>query len=162
MTRHPLDTSAWPVRLVGRYAGDSFLQVAYEGGNRRLEFFLYGLTDTRGRLSWLDGGGLAEITEYGANRVLATVDSSAGGRVVLTDLAYPGWEVRVDGRLAESVRVEGMYRGVDVPGGLHRIEWVYRPMSVFLGAVISGLSLLILVIGCLVSRRRLELVWGQS
>jgi hypothetical protein len=35
-------------------------------------------------------------------------------------------------------------------------------MSVFLGAVISGLSLLILVIGCLVSRRRLELVWGQS
>lgn len=25
-----------------------------------------------------------------------------------------------------------------------------------------GLSLLILVIGCLVSRRRLELVWGQS
>ncbi len=162
LTRHPLDTSAWPVRLVGRYAGDSFLQVAYEGGNRRLEFFLYGLTDTRGRLSWLDGGGLAEITEYGANRVLATVDSSAGGRVVLTDLAYPGWEVRVDGRLAESVRVEGMYRGVDVPGGLHRIEWVYRPMSVFLGAVISGLSLLILVIGCLVSRRRLELVWGQS
>ena len=164
LTRRPLDTAAWPVRLVERYAGDPFLQVAYEGGNRRLKFFLYGLNDSRGRLAWLDGAGThsAVVTEYTANRVTATVESTEGGRLVLTDLAYPGWEVRVDGRAAESVRVDGMFRGVDVPAGSHQVAWVYRPTSVRVGAILSGVSLLLLFGACLVGRRRFEIGWDEA
>ena len=164
LTRRPLDTSVWPVRLVESFAGDPFLQVAYEGGGWHLEFFLYSMNDSRGRLSWLAGEDTAsaEITEYTANRVTATVESTRGGRVVLTDLAYPGWEVSVDGQAAESVRVEGMYRGVDVPAGSHQVAWVYRPMSVILGAVLSGVSLLLCVGACLVGRRRFELAWDET
>ena len=164
LTRRPLDTSAWPVRQIEHYTADPFLQVAYEGGGWHLEFFLYSMNDSRGRLSWLAGEDTAsaEITEYTANRVTATVESTRGGRVVLTDLAYPGWEVSVDGQAAESVRVEGMYRGVDVPAGSHQVAWVYRPMSVILGAVLSGVSLLLCVGACLVGRRRFELAWDET
>ena len=164
LTRRPLDTSAWPVRQIEQYTSDPFLQVAYEGGDWQLSFFLYSMNDSRGRLSWLAGEGTAsaEITEYTANRVTATVESTAGGRLVLTDLAYPGWEVSVDGQAAETVRVEGMYRGVDVPAGSHQVAWVYRPMSVIWGAVFSGVSLLLCVGACLVGRRRFELAWDET
>ena len=128
-------------------------------------FFLYELRDSRGRLAWLDGGDdtgrSARITAYTANRVTARVESSSGGRLVLTDLDYPGWEVNVDGQAVEPVRVEKMYRGVDVPAGSHEISWVYRPASVRIGAVASVVSLL-LVGACLVGRRRFELGWDGA
>jgi uncharacterized membrane protein YfhO len=129
-----------------------------------MDFFLYSMTDSRGRLSWLPGSetSTAEITEYTANRVTATVESTEGGRVVLTDLDYPGWEVSVDGQAAETVRVEGMYRGVDVPAGSHQVAWVYRPMSLIWGAALSGVSLLLCLGVCLVGRRRFELAWDET
>ena len=164
LTRRPLDASVWPVRQIERYTADPFLQVAYDGGDRRMDFFLYSMTDSRGRLSWLPGSetSTAEITEYTANRVTATVESTEGGRVVLTDLDYPGWEVSVDGQAAETVRVEGMYRGVDVPAGSHQVAWVYRPMSLIWGAALSGVSLLLCLGVCLVGRRRFELAWDET
>ena len=164
LTRRPLDVSVWPVRQIERYTADPFLQVAYDGGDRRMDFFLYSMTDSRGRLSWLPGSetSTAEITEYTANRVTATVESTEGGRVVLTDLDYPGWEVSVDGQAAETVRVEGMYRGVDVPAGSHQVAWVYRPMSLIWGAALSGVSLLLCLGVCLVGRRRFELAWDET
>ncbi|HCD03672.1 MAG TPA: hypothetical protein DER64_24410, partial [Planctomycetaceae bacterium] len=88
--------------------------------------------------------------------------SSSGGRLVLTDLDYPGWEVHVDGRAVEPIRIEKMYRGVEVPAGSHEITWVYRPASVTIGAVVSFVSLLLLVVACLVGRRRFELGWGEA
>ena len=164
LTRRPLDTADWPVTLIESFASDPFLQVAYQGGDQRLNFFLYRLDGSRGRLSWLKAadGLSAEITGYTANQVTATVESTRGGRLVLTDLAYPGWSVRVDGEAVESVRVEGMYRGVDVPPGSHEVTWVYRPTSVIVGAVLSGVSLALLVGACLVGRRRFELAWDES
>ncbi|MEC7557013.1 MAG: YfhO family protein [Planctomycetota bacterium] len=164
LTRRPLDTADWPVTLIESFASDPFLQVAYQGGDQRLNFFLYRLDGSRGRLSWLKAadGLSAEITGYTANQVTATVESTRGGRLVLTDLAYPGWSVRVDGEAVESVRVEGMYRGVDVPPGSHEVTWDYRPTSVIVGAVLSGVSLALLVGACLVGRRRFELAWDES
>ena len=82
--------------------------------------------------------------------------------MVLTDLDYPGWEVHVDGRAVESIRIEKMYRGVEVPAGSHEITWVYRPESVTIGAAVSVVSLLLLVVACLVVRRRFELGWGEA
>ncbi|HLQ44487.1 MAG TPA: hypothetical protein VK137_07155, partial [Planctomycetaceae bacterium] len=66
--------------------------------------------------------------------------SPRGGEVILTDLFYPGWEVTVDGQPAEPRRVEGMYRGVEVPVGEHTIAWTFRPKSVTRGMVVSGIA----------------------
>ena len=68
----------------------------------------------------------------------------------------------MDGRAVEPVRVEKMYRGVDVPAGSHESSWVYRPASVRIGAVASVVSRLRLVGACLVGRRRFELGWDEA
>ena len=62
---------------------------------------------------------------------------------MLTDLAYPGWEVTVNGAPAEPVVVDGMHRGVEVAAGRHRVVWSYRPRALLAGAIISGLAVVV-------------------
>jgi len=151
----PLDPDLWPVRLLDKGPDPRFLQVAFYGHS---QFHVYQLLGTRGRLAWLDApdDATARITEHRGNRVRAEVSSPQPGRIVLTDLAYPGWEVSIDGKAAETIVVDGVYRGVDVSAGEHRLEWVYRPTSLWVGAGISLVSLLVLAGGVVLSRRRHE------
>lgn len=175
LSRHPLDTAAWPVKLIERTFDPAFLQVAYHGGDVPLEFHLYELLGSRGRLAWLAPAKstdtdrqpavlprTARLTSYTANRITARVESAAGGRLVLTDLVYPGWKVSIDGKPAETIRVDGMYRGVDVTAGGHDLVWTYAPSSIRIGAVISLVSLVLFVTLSLVRRGRFGLVCDQS
>ena len=63
---------------------------------------------------------------------------------MLTDLAYPGWEVTVDDKPADAITVEGMYRGVEVPPGDHQIAWRFRPVSVYWGLAVSAFAIFLL------------------
>ena len=81
---------------------------------------------------------------------------------MLTDLAYPGWDARLDGEPVETVVVEGMYRGVDVPAGEHRLEWVYRPSPLRWGGMLSLFSLLLGTGLVLAPRSRLGRFWGHD
>lgn len=113
--------------------------------------YLYALNATPGRVSWQSGvaGAWARITSYRANRVAIEAESPIDNRLVLTDLAYPGWDVSIDGAPAASRLFEGMYRAVDVPAGRHTIVWTYRPAPLYWGACISGAVLLFLsVVAC--------------
>jgi hypothetical protein len=136
----PLDPELWSVRPV--WTGhDALLNRAWA---RREPLYLAELQGSRGRVTWLDDEGSAEVVEYAANHVVVEAESAAGGLLVLTDLAYPGWDVRVDGAPAEGRVLEGMYRGVQVPAGAHRVEWSYRPRSVWIGGIISAAAALTL------------------
>jgi len=87
----------------------------------------------------------ARIIEYGANRVLLEGSSPGGGLLVLTDQHFPGWKAYVDGSPAPIHRADYLFRGIVLPAGKHRVELVYRPMSVAIGA--AGTALAALAIG---------------
>lgn len=70
-----------------------------------------------------------EIEHYGRNSVTLTVETDRAGVVVLHDLYYPGWEVRVDGAQRPILRTNLLFRGVEVPPGRHRVEFRFRPLS---------------------------------
>ena len=55
------------------------------------------------------------------------VDLEQPALVSLHQQALPGWEVQVDGKMADVVEVDGIFLGVVVPAGQHDIEWRYRP-----------------------------------
>ncbi len=80
---------------------------------------------------------IARIAEESAERVVAGVSSDTAGILVLTDLAYPGWKATLDGRPAELLTADGLFRAVAVPAGDHEVEFRYRPLSFFAGAAIS-------------------------
>ncbi len=135
----PLSQGEWSVKLVYR----GLDQVLTRAWDRDSPLYLYECLDAPGRV--VDGQGQrldVESFEQTANRLTLTVSPKTDTTVVVRELAYPGWEVTVDGVSAESRVADAMYRAVDVPPGSHRIEWTYRPRSLWLGLGVSGLALL--------------------
>lgn len=137
-----LDQSTWPVKPLWQ----GFDPVLNRALARSEPIYLYKLKESRGRISWeaRQSNAFAEIKDYSANGIVVDVDSKTGGRLVFIDLSYPGWSVAIDEKTVESVTVEELFRGVDVPAGEHTVVWKYEPRSVFWGAVISAVSLLLL------------------
>jgi len=143
-----LDTRPWPVKLA--WFGDDWCLNPALAREPTHGFYLYELLGSRGRCAWLDprAGPPPVLVEYGRHRVVVECESAAGGTLVLTDLAYPGWHVMVDGQPARQRVIEATFRGVDLPAGRHTVTWNYRPGSVYWGAGISLASLAgVLLIG---------------
>jgi Bacterial membrane protein YfhO len=80
------------------------------------------------------------------NAVLdVTLDSP--GLVILADIYYPGWELKIDGQPAPVYRVNGAMRGAAVAKGPHRLVYTYAPRSFRVGGRVSmaGLAVLLLM-----------------
>lgn len=89
---------------------------------------------------------LINLESYRNNSLLLHVKTDATKLLVLTDLYYPGWQVTIDNKPAEILRVDHALRGVVINAGDHKVEFVFRPTIFKYGVIISLISLL----GCLI------------
>lgn len=98
------------------------------------------------------GADTVKFTRRLPSRTELEVSLPCSGMLVLNDIAYPGWQVKVDGASATLYEVDGVVRGVVVPAGLHTVAFRFNPLSVRLGA---GLTLAgLLLAGILIWRTR--------
>jgi len=67
------------------------------------------------------------------------LDASASGPalLVLSELFYPGWRAKIDGREAKILKVDGALRGVLIPPGKSHISMDYAPASFYWGLAFS-------------------------
>jgi len=82
------------------------------------------------------------------------VDAASPGLLVLSEMYYPGWVARVNGRVAKIYQVDGALRGVAVSGGANRVELSYEPFSFRAGAALSLLTLAGVLAGWVSTWRR--------
>jgi len=70
-------------------------------------------------------------------------DSPGAALLVLSETAYPGWRVTVDGRPAEWMTAYTAVRAVCVPGGAHTVVWTFAPTVYAWGGLLTlaGLGL---------------------
>ncbi len=87
-------------------------------------------------------GDVVRPAAYHPGYIRIAVELSCPGTLVFTENHYPGWQVTVDGRSSTVLETHGFLLGVAVPEGAHWVEFSYRPMSVYLGGVLSCLALL--------------------
>jgi len=73
--------------------------------------------------------GTARIARYRNTEVILEADSPDGGWVVLNDLWHPWWSAEVDGRPAEILRANVLFRAVAVPAGRHTLRFRFRPLA---------------------------------
>ena len=88
--------------------------------------------------AWLADGTAADIARWSPNRIEVT--ATGPGRLVLSEVAYPGWQVTVNGRAATLLTEHDILQAVDLPAGPQRVVFSFRPFSVFLGATLSALG----------------------
>ena len=82
------------------------------------------------------------LTRSHGGHVEIAAQMSCEGLVVLGDVYFPGWGASIDGRPAAVHEINGLMRGVVVPGGKHQVTMDYRPWSLQVGAALTGLSCL--------------------
>ena len=90
--------------------------------------------------------GGAQIVRYEPNRVDVRTKAPAPSLLVLAENHYPGWRAYLDGEPVGVLRVNYNQRGVRVPAGEHEVRFVYRPKSLMIGAAVSLLAALLLIL----------------
>jgi len=107
--------------------------------------------------SWLPHGKVdhsVDYVRYGINDMSVRVKSGAEALLVISDSYYPGWKATVNGRPARIHRVNGAFRGIRVPEGYSAVRLSYFPESFKRGALLTLLSLAVVVLAMFVSLRR--------
>ena len=90
------------------------------------------------------GRGSITALELGENYATAQVSANDTGFLIFADNYYPGWMAYIDDTQTEIFCVNGIFKGITIPPGEHRIEFVFHPMSYRLGLFMSLLTILYL------------------
>jgi len=80
------------------------------------------------------------------NHLDLTTRSASAGLLVLSEVDYPGWQVKVDGQPAQVLRADTVLRAVCLPAGSHTVRFEFAPRDLMIGAVISCLALAVVMV----------------
>jgi hypothetical protein len=72
--------------------------------------------------------GSAAIRSYGNTDIVIDADSPDGGWVVLNDVWHPWWTATLNGRDAQLLRANVLFRAVQVPPGRQVVRFTFRPL----------------------------------
>ncbi|MBX3057013.1 MAG: hypothetical protein KF770_11125 [Anaerolineae bacterium] len=99
------------------------------------------------------GEGTAVITDQRDGYWRIETSSNAPALLVLSETAYPGWQVTVDGEKGGWQEAYTAVRAVCVPAGEHVVEWVFNGRVFLSGGFISALALLLVCIAFIKVRK---------
>jgi uncharacterized membrane protein YfhO len=93
----------------------------------------------------------AIVVRYDPHRIEVKTRSTQEKFLVLSEVYYPRWLARIDGMDTRVYRTNYTLRGIIVPPGEHKIEFVYSPKSFNIGAICSGIGIAVLVFGACIT-----------
>ncbi len=122
-----------------------------------LQFSAEHVTDLSGgaaaAVSSCDSDGEVSLAEWATDRIRLAANSPCESYLVMADPIMPGWKVVVNGRETQLLRYRRALRAVRLPEGEVDVEFAYRPVSVWVGATLTGFGMLISLVACWVVRR---------
>ena len=86
------------------------------------------------------------IEDYKPERIVMKVRSSGKPWLFFSDPYYPGWTARIDGKRVKIYKANYAFRTILVPPGTHEVVWTYEPILFKIGASISLLTVLFLLV----------------
>ncbi|MDB5105076.1 MAG: hypothetical protein JWP91_2765, partial [Fibrobacteres bacterium] len=81
------------------------------------------------------------------NRHAYKVENARPGILVLSELWFPHWHLKVDGKEAPLLRADFAFRGAALAAGSHEVVLTYDSPWIHKGFMASGLSLIVLAAG---------------
>ena len=96
-----------------------------------------------------------KISKYNDTNIIGEVTSTENKQMLYTSIPYDdGWSVTIDGKKAEKVELLNAFIGVEIPKGTHKVEFKYMPQGLKIGAIISGASLILLILICIINKKK--------
>lgn len=76
-----------------------------------------------------DTPGTVRILRYENTNIEIEADAPSGGFVVLNDVWHPWWRASVDGKPADVLKANVLFRAVAVPPGKHIVRFTFEPFA---------------------------------
>jgi len=87
-----------------------------------------------------------ETGESRINDVVLNSRTSQPAVMVVSQTFYPGWKATVDGMATEVFAADLNLTGIALPAGTHEVRLAFRPLSVQIGAALTAVTLLALIV----------------
>jgi hypothetical protein len=81
-----------------------------------------------------------------ANKSVLAVNSPNPGYLIMADVWYPGWQSFVDDIPTPVLKANYLFRAITLPAGEHIVTFAYQPKLFYMGALVSGVSLIVLIV----------------
>lgn len=106
-----------------------------------------------------DSTAYVNIEKYGDEKIVLDVFASGNNYLFLGDTYMPaGWKAYIDGDETQIYRSNHNFRGIIVPDGKHKVEFIYLPesfvISKYTALTLSSFTILGLIIGFVIIRIR--------
>ncbi|PIR80139.1 MAG: hypothetical protein COU25_01670 [Candidatus Levybacteria bacterium CG10_big_fil_rev_8_21_14_0_10_35_13] len=89
--------------------------------------------------------GEAKLILYTPNRIEISLNSSDNNLLFISDVYYPEWTAKIDGKKTNILLANYAFRAVAVPSGKHTVKFTYEPKSFMNGLGFAGVGLIVLV-----------------
>jgi hypothetical protein len=87
-----------------------------------------------------------KLEDYKPNHLTYSYQSKNDGLAVFSEIYYPkGWTASIDGKPVPHFRVNYVLRGMVLPAGAHKVEFIFHPEVYYTGEKISFISSIILL-----------------
>jgi hypothetical protein len=94
------------------------------------------------------------ISEYNNNKIKIEYVTTDTAYLKLSDLYYAGWKAYIDGKQTKIFKVNGSMRAILALPGKHNVEFIFKPDSFKIGAIISlSFSLLYILVFIRLNKR---------
>jgi hypothetical protein len=87
-------------------------------------------------------GGINIIRDV-PNQIIISIDVKNPVKLVLLDTNYPGWKATIDGQSTKILPYNTIFKSVRVPSGLHQVQFIYDPISIKIGLLISFIGIIV-------------------
>lgn len=87
-----------------------------------------------------------DVSYFGFNDIVMTVDAPSEGYVTLLQTKHDGWSAYVDGVEKDISLVDQCFMGIHLDAGEHTIVMKFRPKEFFIGAILTGICVIVLVV----------------
>lgn len=123
--------------------------VALVDRNAAAQFDLSALTNSESS----QPPGSALILKRSPNSMTILAETTRPAMLVMSEIDFPGWVAKVDGKETTLIRTNYYLRGIPLPAGKHTIEALYRPKSLIAGATVSAIAVLLICLMVLTKQR---------
>ncbi|MDD7257094.1 MAG: YfhO family protein [Prevotellaceae bacterium] len=96
-----------------------------------------------------DNTSIVTLTDFAPNRLSYDVKSDKGGVIVFSEIYYPGWTAKIDGKDAELGRADYILRALNVSAGNHKVELSFHPQSIKTTETIAYMAYAVLILAIL-------------
>lgn len=102
------------------------------------------------------------VDRYENDIINISAETAANSLLILSEKYYKGWHATVDGKRVEIFPVNYILRGVYLPPGKHKVEFIFDPLPFKIGKYLTlgsfGLFAAMLIREWLIRKRRIKLM----